>query len=215
MPTLAEVATRVREALAVDASYETAIIPYAIQRCGKRLLRDYHFPWAVQREVVTDLTADQRDFALPVGFKKELMVQFHDTTDASFGTPMLKREGFTGPNEDNVPRYYWMWNGNITLDAGPAEADLPGLELHLWYESMDWATNETWMLENFEDLLFTFTVFRLAAEKNKKELAEIYGTMWADDRVSLAKYANELQFDNSIFMQREATKARGDRYPIS
>lgn len=215
MTTEAELVTRIREGLSLDESYEDSIIPAGLARVANRLLRDYHFPWAVARETYSSLSTGQQTYSLPTGFKKELHLRFYDTADECWTDALLKREGFTLPNSDNTPKYYWLEDGNLHTDIKiPAEA-AANTELVLWYESMSWDFNKWWMIDRFEDLLYTFAVFRIAAERGKKEIAEIFGALWADDRMGLAIYLNELQFDNSIFMQREAKVNTAERYPTA
>jgi hypothetical protein len=212
MGVIADMVPRVREALSVDSSYDNEIIPYGIQRAMTRFLRDYNFPWSLKTETFTGLVAGQRSYELPAGFKKELGVLFYDTTDETYSDPLLKREGFVLPYSDGIPRHYWMSDGQLHTDIALAAADAATTNLVLYYQSLDWAENEEWMVDRFEDMLFTFATFRLAAEKNKKEVAEIYGALWQDDRQSLAIYLNELEFDNQIFIQREAQTVHTDRY---
>jgi hypothetical protein len=213
MAAIDDLVTRIREAMKVDASYETTIIPYGVKRAGVRLLRDYHFPWSVNKEEYTPIAAGQQNYALPSGFKKELGLYFYDRVDLTYSEPLLKREGFVLPGLDGVPRHYWLWNGNLSTDIKIPDADANNLDLVLWYESISWEDNMDWMLERFEDVLFTLATFRLATEHQKKELSEIFGILWADDRTALAKYANELEFDNAVFVQREARGPDPARYP--
>lgn len=198
----------------MDDSYDASIIPFGIQRAMTRLLRDYHFPWSVAKATIVTVSG-ARDFILPAGFKKELMVMFYDTADDTYTLPLLKREGMVLPGEDGVPRQYWLWGNNLSTDIKIEAGDVATTRLVLWYESLDWAVNEGWMIDRFEDMIFTYATFRLAAELNKPELAGLYGQLWGDDRSSLAVYLNELEFDNAIFMQREAANPRSERYPAS
>lgn len=215
MPTLSELTTRIREALGVDDSYEAAIIPFGIERTAKRLLRDYHFPWSVSKQTYTGLAAGKQDYTLPVGFKKELAVFFYDTEDKTYGDPLGKKDGFTLLGSDGVPRHYWVWNGNLSTDIVLDADNASTTNLILWYESLDWAANQTWMLDRFDDMLFTYCVFRMATEFSKPELAQLYGQIWTDDRTSLAVYLNELEFDNTENYLREARSFPTERYPRS
>lgn len=212
--TIEELVPRVRQALSVSDTYDAEVIPYGIQRQMTRLLRDYHFPWSVRREIYAP-AANQQDYTLPANFKKELMLYFADVNTGGYGEPLGKREGFTLPPSDGEARHYWVWQGKFSTDLKVPVADASTTRLILWYESMGWEDNEEWLLERFEDMVFTLSTFRLAAELNKKELAEIYGALWADDRQALAIYLNELEFDNGVYVQREAVRFRTERYPVS
>lgn len=211
--TLADLIVRIREAMSVDASYDAEIIPHGIERAATRLLRDYHFPQAVQKHVYPTVAGSQ-DYVLPDGFKKELLVYFFDKQEIAWGNPLTKREGFVKPYSDGVPRHYWFWGNNLTTDIVIDAGSAPVTDLILWYESRDWLTNQDWMLNQFDDVLFTYTVFRLAAERQNKELAETFGILWGDERTSLAIYVNELEFDNGEYVQREVAERHQRRYPI-
>lgn len=215
MSTLEQLTARIREALSVDVTYEAEIIPFAIDRAARRLLRDYHFPWAIAKKVFTGLTVGQQDYTLPLALKKELLVLFYDTVDDSYSRPLLKREGFLLPRTDGEPRYYWLYSSKLVTDVKVPVESTASLELHVWYESADPALNMDWLLSRFEDILFTYTTFRLAAERGKKEVAEIYGPLWMDERQALAVYLNELEFDNMELVQREPDQSNLSRYPIS
>lgn len=213
MGTIADMVPRVREALSVDSSYDDEIIPYGIQRAMTRFLRDYNFPWSLKKTTFAGLVSGQQEYTLPAGFKKEVGVAFYDTTALTYSEPLLKREGFTLPFSDGIPRHYWLADGKLSTDIKLPASTFATTNLILWYQSLSWSANESWLVDRFEDLLFTFATFRLAAEKGKKEVAEIYGALWQDDRTALAIYLNELEFDNQVFIQREAPGWRSDRYP--
>jgi hypothetical protein len=213
MTAFTDLVTRVREALSVDESYEATIIPYGIKRAGKRLLRDYHFPWAVQKQVFANLAAGSKDYAMPTAYKKELLVRFFDTEDLTYSNSLAKSDGPVLIAEDGVPRKYWIWGGSISTDIVLDATQAATTQLEVWFESLDWDANETWLLARFEDILYTYSTFRIAAEKNKTELAQIYASLWTDEQRSLAIYLNELEFDNQEFYRRESSAVLRDRYP--
>lgn len=204
---------RIRQGLSLDQSYSAEIIPFCLQRQVKRLLRDYNFPWSIVVEMYSGLVADQQEYVLPAGFRKELMVTFYDTELKCHTAPLLKREGFQHPPEDGSPRYYWQTGNSIWTDLLLPVDETDNTELWLWYQSLDYAANIPWMIERFEDALYTVVMFRLAAELGKQEIAQTFGTLWADDRTALAIYLNELEFDNMEFVQRETRRPSLDRYP--
>ncbi len=88
------------------------------------------------------------------------------------------------------------------------------LRLQLFYQSqlLD-GVAEQWMLEDFEDLLFIYSVWKLAPEFRKPEVLSIYTPLWQDERESLAIYTNELEWAGVNMMMGEAMAWRDDRYP--
>lgn len=215
MGDIANLVPRVRETLKVDSSYDAEIIPFGIQRAMTRLLRDYHFPWSVRTVPFTGLTANQTQYTLPSDFKKDLMVQFYDTAALAYSDPLDKVSGFRRANSDGVPRFFWLAGNKLNTDIKLPAAEIATTQLLLTYESLSWSINESWMIDQFEDMIYTLSVFRLATELNKEELAKLFATLWGDDRQALAIYTNELEFDNGVYTQRESKPPRGERYPRS
>lgn len=205
----------VREALGVSSSYDDTDIPSLLRRSIKRLLRDYHFPKSVMRFEFAAPHLNEQSFTLPEGFKKDLAVQLYDPADGgSWSDPLFKREGFVRPQLDGVPRYYWLEGATLVLDTS-LSGGRESFTLQLFAESTDVAAHEGWFTEDFEDVLFTYAVFRGAAEKRKPEVAQIYGPLWQDERTSLAIFLNELEFGNMEIMMHAPTQAPTDRYPIA
>lgn len=214
MPTnILSMVPELREALSVDTSYDAVIIPGVVTRCMKKLLRDYHFPKSIDKMVVNNLPENSQSYTLPAGFKKELLVLFYDPDEDLYGIPLLKREGFALPPRSGESSYYWLEGAKLWTDV-KIDSDSAGISLYIWYESMNVSGNESWFVQDFEDVLFAFSMYRLANQLRKKELARYWREIWAEERTSLAIYTNELQFDNSELMQRaSASQALQERYP--
>ena len=203
----------VRSALGVSESYDDEKIPALIRRSINRLLRDYHFPKAVKRQDFTNLLLGSKEFTLPDGFKKELEFRLYDPSDESYTDPLSKKERFQLPYPDGGPKFYWLEGLKLVIDT-PLDLARVGFSAFLWYESMDWLTNEDWMTEDFEGAVYHFSVVRGAAEFRKPEVAQIYASLWADERESLAIYLNELEWNNADIRMREARGFPSERYPI-
>jgi len=210
--TIAEMVPDLREALSVDASYDAVVLPGIITKCIKRLMRDYHFPKSLTKQTFTPIL-DQQAYALPAGFKKELLIRFYDPVEDTYGQPLLKREGPVLPMSDGSSCYYWREGGNLLTDITLA-AENVGIELHLHYENVDPVTNEAWFVPDFEDVLFSYCMYRASAQLRKTELKKAWKELWAEDRTSLAIFANEIEFDNSELMMRETSPVvDNNRYP--
>lgn len=211
---VAALVPRVREALGVSTSYDAETIPALIRRCIKRLLRDYHFPKALVKETFTPLAEGDFEFDLPSGFKKEYLVNFYDSADdGSWSDPLLKSEGFRLPEpEGYVAAHYWL-EGTKLLISTPITSEQTTLTLQLYYESWDVDTHEDWFTEDFEDVLFYYSVLKGAAEMRKPEVLQAFAALWEDERTSLAIYANELQFDSLEMRAREPRGWNRERYP--
>lgn len=195
MGTYAGMVERTRLALSVDESYDALIIPDGIKRCAQRILRDYHFPKMLARQVYTGLVTGKKEYDLPPGFKKPLGVYFYASDDQSFSDGLTRREGFVLPASDGLARHYWLQGQNLVTDVTLADPDAATTQLWLYYENMSATDNESWFTDDFDDVLFTYSVMRLAAELGKDELAKVYAALWSDDRAGLAIYLNELEFE--------------------
>lgn len=211
--TVAALVPEVRGGLGVNASYDDDKIPALIRRNIKRLLRDYHFPKAVQRAPDTVLALNDNVITLPVGFKKELEVRLFDPTDSSWSAPLTKRERFQLPYPAGRPYYYWLQGQELLWDT-PIDASRVGWKMVLWYESMDVPPNEDWMTDDFEDAVRLLSITRGAAEFRKPEVLQTYAPLWQDEQQSLAIYLNELEWNNAEIMMKEAKQPNILRYPI-
>jgi hypothetical protein len=209
---VAALVPNVRIALGVSSSYDDEIIPALIRRCILRLLRDYHFPKSVVRADITPLTLDQQSIALPAGFKKELRVQFYNPSDTEWSEPLTKVTGFQRPYPDGSPRHYWLEGTSLWLDT-PLTGGWETYTLQLFYESTLVSAHENWFTEDFEDAVFTYSVFRGSAEMRKPEVTQIYGPLWNDERTSLAIYAHELEWGNVEMLMRAPRARPSERYP--
>lgn len=205
-----------REALSVDESYDTTVLPNIISRCLLKLLRDYHFPKTITREFYTDLQVGRQEYALPTGFKKEHMIVFYDPEETRYARPLLKREGFTLPEESGESCYYWLEGSSLFTDVTLIEEN-QGIELRMWYESMDVALNQDWLINNYSDVIFALCMYSAASQLRKSELVTTWRAIWSEERTSLAVFLNELQFDNSELVRGESRNynhsERLERYP--
>lgn len=205
---------RVRKALGVSSSYDTDDIPALIRGTINRLLRDYNFPKSVLRTDFTNLLLNSQEYTLPAGFKRELAVQFYDPIKVEWSDPLLKSEGFRRPYPDTYPHHYWLQGLKLITD-NKLPSDMVGYTLQLYYQSMLATANEDWITVDFEEAVRIFSVMRGAAEYRKPEIATIYMALWTDERESLAIYLNELEWNNTQIMMREAREAPAERYPAS
>lgn len=203
---------RVRKALAVSSSYEDTDIPDLISESINRLLRDYHFPKAVQKATFANALLNDRSFALPAGFKKEMEVRYFDPTTSAYSDPLIKRENFQLPYPSGVPYYYWLEGTNLVVDT-PYPAAMVGFSTLIWFESMDVSSNETWITSDFASAVRLFSIVRGAAEFRKPEVAQVYGALWTDEQASLAIYLNELEWNNANIQMKEPRVAALPRYP--
>lgn len=214
MTTIAEFAELLRDRLSVDDSYLPDITA-SVERYVRKLLRDYNFPKSVRTEIYTGLTAGQQSYTLPADTKKPLMVLFRDTADVAapqYGAPLLRRGGFTLPASDRIARHFWLQGEELWTDISiPTGA--PSTELILMYQSNSYAYNIDWMLADFNDILFSLAMFRLASELGKPELTQVWTAMWVEDQRGLAIYINELEFDGLELLMKEAAPSRAERYP--
>jgi hypothetical protein len=203
----------VRGALAVSSSFDDEKIPALIRRSVNRLLRDYHFPKAVQRIPFSPLADGDQQFTLPAGFKKELEIRLNDPSDNSWSDPLKKVQGFALPYPGPVhPRSYWIEGTQLWIDT-PIDSARAGFGLIMWAETMDAVNNEDWLTEDYADAVFYFSVVRGCAEFRKPEVMQTYGPLWQDEQASLAIYLNELEWQNSEINMREAQRTGHLRYP--
>lgn len=211
--TFEEMVVRVRKALGVSSSYDDEDIPLLIRGAENRLLRDYHFPKSVQREEFLNLFLNSQEFTLPVGFKKELRVGFHDPVGMTWSDPGLEKAiGFQLPYPDDGPRRYWLEGIKLWIDT-PLPSSMVGYTLQIWYENMDAETNEPWLLVDFPDSVFYRSVINGAPQFRKSEVLEAFTPLWQDEMTSLAIYLNELEWNNVAVNMREARPTPIERYP--
>lgn len=220
---------RVREALGVSNSYDEVTIPAGIRRALKKLLRDYNFPKSIRQRswnnhafVPEDkLNVGQFVYPIPKGMKKELMLMYVSPGDdppktMSWSEPLRKLEGFRMPNDGgtDLAMYYWLEGLYFHIDRALSVDPPEQLMLALTYQSWDVLENEDWLMDDYEDIIYTLSTFRMAAEMRKPEVMQAYGALWQEEMTSLAIYVNELEYDNLYMMQREATRPAPARYPI-
>ena len=212
---LATLTPRVREALGLSASYDATIIPSLITRCARRFLRDYNFPKSMLRQT-TPMTEGLQSWVVPSGLGKILDVRYANPTDGTFSDALRRREGFSFPVQGDMSSHRWWLDGTIINISNPATADMQaqGVTVQMTYQTIEPAS-ATWIYDDFEDVLFTFAVYRGAAENRKPEVQQVFGQLWAEDMQSLAIYLNELEYDNLEMVQREERPKWRERYPIN
>jgi len=214
--TVGELAQKVRQALAVDAQYEGITIPSGIRRVMRRLLRDYNFPKSVKRYTSPATTLNQVSYTLPDGMKRPLEVRFFDPVAKTWTIRLERREGFSLPYTDSdvegrYGRYFWLEGNNLLVDTPMPVA---GLQMIVWYQSqlVDAAT-ETWMLDDMEDIIFSMSVMKLAAELRKPEVMQAFAPLVGEEMTSIAIYANELEWNGLQMQMREPRGLPSARYP--
>jgi len=209
---IADLVPVVRSALGVDASYDAVVIPRLLNRAINRLLRDYHFPKSVVRTDFSNLSPGDKEFVLPAGFKKELLVHFRDNARDMWSEPMKKREAFQLPNASGAPYYYWLQGNSLVLDT-PVSSEMNDFDLHVYHESMSPTVNEAWITEDFPSAVEYRAILQGGGEIRKPEVSQTYTPLWADERESLAIYLNELEWSNVEMFQRESAMYTTERYP--
>jgi hypothetical protein len=216
---VASLTPRVREACGVSTAYDDETIPALIRRCIRRLLRDYHFPKSV-RQLNYDTILGQGSFTLPVGFKKELGVQWYDPSgEGSWSDPLSKAPGFRLPQPDSIARWYWLQGLDLMIDTPVADTLMNDFVLQLFYESLLVETvgeelgNEDWFTEDFDDVLFYCAVVKGAVEFRKPEVAQAFSPLYAEEITSLAIYTNELEWSNVRVQMMEPRRFSTERYP--
>ncbi len=212
--TIASLAAIVREILSIDESYEATSLPAGLRRNLKKLLRDYHFPKSVRKEVYFPILG-QQDFLLPDGFKKDLSVRWFSNYggENAWSDPLGKFESFELPDATGLASKFRLEGLNLITNT-PLSSPYDNTQLWLFYESMDLASNEDWFLADFEDILLTYSVYRLSMDYRKPEVTAIYANLWAEERQAIAIYLNELEFDNQFIQWREPNNHPvRERYP--
>lgn len=214
---------RVRKALGVSSSYDAVEVPALIRSAIGRLLRDYNFPKSVTRAYLgagpaaadgnPTLELGDSSFDLPAGFKREFQVRFRDPADNSWTKPLSKREGFILPDNTQTTSWYWLEGTKLYIDL-EIDTDGVGKQLVLIHQSqlVD-ATSEDWITTDFPDAVCYLSLVRGAVDFRKPEVAQAYGALWQDEQTSLAIYLNELEWGNTVLVQRELRNPLIERYP--
>lgn len=221
MTTVAQLAQKVRGALAVSSEYEGTTIPDGIRRVMRRLLRDYNFPKSIKRIYANgDTTLGQVAYPAPEGMKRPLEVRFFNPADNTYSRRLERREGFALPytpedENDAFGRYYWLEGMNIVVDTpASAAAAAANIRMLVWYQSMKLdAETEVWMMDDMEDLIFSSACMRLGAELRKTEAAQAFASLVGEEMQSIAIYANELEWNGVEVMMREPRGLPSPRYP--
>jgi len=215
MTTLAEFCARLADRLSVDSTYEDEDLPSSVKRYVKKLLRDYNFPKSVEVTVFAHPAAGTQSYTIPSLFKRELQVVWMDDTEPTkptYGVPLRKREGFIQPDPDGISRYYWIQGSLLWTDI-VIPADSPNTNLVLAFQSIDVDAHLGWMMDDYEDVLFSLSMMRLSGELSKPELAKVWAALWQEDRTCIAVHLNELEYTNLDMVQRETGHRTTERYP--
>lgn len=210
---VASLTPRVREALSVSSSYDEETIPAAIRRAIGALLRDYNFPKTIKRKEYA-LTDGLQSVTVPQGFKRPLNIQLYDAASIAWSDPLKRRESFVRPQGDGIPRRYWLEGTKLWLDTAISGGYVDCI-LQLFYQTQLVADCEDWMTDDFEDVIFNYTIYREAASLRKPEVQQAFTQLWAADRTSLAVYLNELEFGGLEMVMREQTWTDPERYPAN
>jgi hypothetical protein len=200
-----------REGLAVSAENDPSILR-GIKQAARQLLKTYDFRQAVVRAIIPIAAAT--DFvALPADAGKIKHVWL---TTFEGGVKLYKDLKRRGEGQLPVyagPSFYFVQGGNIYLDQ-PMPAVLATVyNLEVWYQSLDPVANEAWLSTTYQDALEHLAGVKLALKKRKTEAATIYGQLWQQDTVILARHVAELAFsDMDMGMGDERIFAQ-ERYP--
>lgn len=218
MTTVAELATKVRTALSVSQDYESITITNGIRRTMKRLLRDYNFGKSIKRATL-DTSVGQIEYTLPPGMKRPLHLRFFNPADNTWSYGLERREGFTfgatgsDTSYDGRPygQHYWIEGTKLFIDTPMPAA---GLKLVFWYQStlLDLDT-ETWLLDDYEDLIFSRSTMILATELRKPEVMQAFAPLVSDEMQSIAIFLNELEWNGVEMLMREPRALPSARYP--
>lgn len=203
------------ERLGLDDSYKAQDLPMFVKRVMRSFLRDYNFPKSIRRNDYTAIIADQQSYTLPDDFKKPLQVRFYDDGGSStvFGKPLVRTGQQVLPDQDGIARAYWIEGLLLYTDIKVPAADAADTNLRLLYQSNDPDYCSSWLLGEYEDILFTFCMYRGATEYGKTELAQLWAPLYARDERAIAIYQNELEFNDFGIVMSEVPTSQSERYP--
>lgn len=207
-----EIIEDLREGLAVSAEHDRRILN-GITQAARQLLKIYNFREAVRRAVVPILGGAD-NVALPADAAKIKAVWL---TTVEGGTKLyktLRRRGegqfptYSGPN------FYFTQGGFLYLDQPMPTVLATGYNLEIWYQSNDATVNEDWLSTTYRDAIEHLAGTKLALKLRKTEAAQIYGQLWQQDTVILARYTSELEFgDMDMGMGKPNDTMALERYP--
>lgn len=207
-----EIIEDLREGLAVSAEHDSSIAR-GIRQAARQLLKIYNFREAVRRAVVpVAATVDNVPLPADAGKIKAVWLTTVEGGTKLYKTLRRRGEGqfptYSGPN------FYFSQGSFLFLDQPmPAILATP-YNVEIWYQSNDADVNEAWLSETYQDALEHLAGVKLALKKRKKEAAEIYGQLWQQDTVILARYTAELEFsDMDMGMGESSDTPALERYP--
>ena len=206
-----EIVEDIREGLAVSAEHDRSILR-GLKKAARTLLMTYNFRSAVRRAVIP-IAAAGSSVALPADVGKIKVVQLTTVENGVKLYKVLRRRGegqlpvYAGPN------FYFTEEGNLFLDQ-PMPAILATVyNIEIWYQSIDPDWAEPWLSAQYEGALEHLAGTELALKKRKKEAAAIYGQLWQQDTVILARHTAELEFsDMDMGMGERAAVFAEGRY---
>lgn len=208
--------TDVRDEIIAAAGVTSAhntIVTAAITRAAKWLLRNYNFPESLTYVAKPDspdyLTEDEYTVTLPssCGKIKGVRLARVDITDSSFLDYMvIRRKEETYIDETTGSQLWYTRVGDTLSLSKPMDNDY--YKLQLWYQTVSTSAMETALSGTYGDVLFHLGMLRAAPTLHKPELIGVYAPLWQQDQDTLARYLNEIEWENMDF-------AAGDSLPIT
>lgn len=210
-----ELKARTREALGLTTAHNTTI-DQALDETVRFFLRNYNFPRAGQVVEFNNLAAGVQSVTLATPSKVIHLVQIRDNREATtYYKDLERKNGFELPRGDGVPHYWWQIGNVIHLDTPLPEADL---DILVTRQHLDATLGLSFMLEEFDDVLFVRLCYYLAPTMRKFEAMQAFSPLWAEAQASIAHYANEQEFAKTMLQMRRPntnrnSAAQDNRYP--
>lgn len=211
-----EMVPSVRQALGVESSYDTDTIAPGIRRSIGFLLKTYRFPNALVRDTsLPALSLGAKEINLPntgLGIGELQALVMVDPDDATLRYRLRRDMPGNEISNTSEPTAYWREAGKLILNTGTLKANW---KPELLYYNSDITTAEAWITVDFLDELFNLTMFRLASQLRKAELAQLFSAYWAENKQQLAAYINEQNYSDLDIRMGERPPKGGipiDRY---
>lgn len=207
--TFAEIAIRVRKALAVSTTYDTDLED-AVKDGAQTLLRNYNFPKSVVHgEYLLDNPSTGVQLEIDTG--KVLHVRLSVVEDGETLYKILRRrEPSALPTGEEGPQFWYQLGEELRFDRALEEDDYT---LDVWYLSTDPIANEGWLCNNFADVLFHSGCFNGCPLVGKPDLMGLWQPLMQRDEIGLAIFLNELEFnDLDLRMGNTMVGTFEDRY---
>lgn len=202
----------IRDTLAITAENDRTILR-GIKKAARTLLLTYDFREAVRR-VDLPILATAQTVALPADVGKIRGVQLRTVENGVMLYKPLKRREETQLPTWQGPTYYRIEGTTLFLDQPMPSVIATPYTVTVWYQSNDADQAEPWLSTVFEGPLENLAGLKIALKKRKAEAATIYGNLWQQDTVMLARYVAESQFSDMDMGMGERSDAPGlERYP--